>query len=95
MKVRYGGEYRRLQQERNLLLIVLILLTLLWWATVALYERRLEQLERLHHPQGSLAPAQGFVLLHLRRGLFLSGAEPRGCASTEGCAIARTDAGCA
>lgn len=69
MKVRYGSELKRLQQERNLLLIVLILLTLLWWATVALYERRLEQFERLHHPQGS-APAREFDLLSPVQGTF-------------------------
>lgn len=90
MKVRYGGEYRRLQQERNLLLIVLILLTLLWWATVALYERRLEQMEDFYRPQGS-TPARASA-----QGAFSerSGA-PRGCAGTEGSAIARMDAGCA
>lgn len=94
MRVRYGSELKRLRFERNVLLWAFILLTVLTLLLIWQYEQRIDQLERLHHAvDPGMAPARGFGLLSPAQGTFSgrSGA-PRDCASTEGGAIARTDA---
>lgn len=69
MKIRYGSELKRLQQERNLLLWAFILLAILTLLLMWQYEVRIEQLEQLHHPQRS-APAREFDLLSPAQGTF-------------------------